>query len=120
MEVYKVKVQLFIGCNINFYPSTTSTSGTMTINVLPLNSVLPSGNIIITLPNTWINAVSPTIVSNLNCIAITNLNTGLTCSIASGSSIIITVNNAFTTKSTSSFSINISSIVSIPLSYSSS
>ena len=92
----------------------------MTVTVTPSNSVIQGGSILLILPGSWSYSIgSSSIISSLSCGMLNNLNSGLNCTSSQASNIQITIPNAFASNNSNVFSFNVSTVTSIPVSYSS-
>lgn len=110
---------------MSFLPNNVRKVGTATLSVTPGNKIVQSGSIQVRFPKNWASTINTDAVINstlLTCQAASaSIGTNPICTLDTSSSVysIVTVTGLFTANTSSTFSITINPVLSLPISYSS-
>lgn len=112
-------------CSVSFLPNNVRKLGNATLVVTPGNKILQGGSIQVKFPKAWAYTMNTDTVINstlISCQAVSgSISSSLMCSLDTSSSVwtYVTVTGLFTSDTSTSFSISISPVLSLPISYNS-
>lgn len=113
-------------CSMSFSPNFVRKVGVATLVVTPGNKIVQGGYIQVRFPKSWAYTVNNDTVINsslITCSAVSgSISSSFLCALDTSSSVytVVTATNIFSSNTTTAFSISISPVLSLPLSYSSS